>query len=65
MAKTKKAAPKRKPGRPATGRDPLTALRLPPPLLATIDAWADKRGASRSDAMRQLIEAGLKRRTKA
>jgi hypothetical protein len=64
MAKPKKAAPKRKPGRPATGRDPVTALRLPPVLLEQIDSWASERDISRSDAMRQLIEAGLKRRLK-
>jgi len=30
----------------------------------TIDAWAAERGTNRSDAVRQLIEAGLKRRPK-
>jgi metal-responsive CopG/Arc/MetJ family transcriptional regulator len=30
-----------------------------------IDKWADATGVKRSDAIRQLIEAGLKRRPKA
>ena len=64
MAKLKKAVPKRRPGRPATGRDPLTALRLPAETTAAIDAWAEEAGTSRSGAIRQWIEAGLKRRPK-
>jgi hypothetical protein len=65
MAKLKKALPKRRPGRPATGgRDPLTALRLPAKTTAAIDAWAKEAGTSRSGAIRQWIEAGLKRRPK-
>ncbi len=67
MAKSPKAKAehKRKPGRPATGVDPVIPIRLPAPLTAAIDAWAAKVGTNRSDAMRQLLEAGLKRRPKA
>jgi len=47
-------------GRPATGRDPVSAVRLPPELTAEIDAWAAKSGmTSRSDAIRKLVEMGL------
>jgi hypothetical protein len=62
MAKSPKAKaePKRKPGRPATGVDPVTPIRLPAHLTAAIDAWAAKVGTNRSDAMRRLLEAGLK-----
>jgi len=33
-------------------------------LIAAVDAYAAKAGTNRSDAMRRLIEAGLKRRQK-
>jgi hypothetical protein len=52
---------KRKPGRPATGQTPLVAFRPPVELTKAIDAWAADRGVSRSEAMRLLIEAGLRR----
>ncbi len=55
------AAPKRKMGRPATGRDPMLGGRVPAETIAAIDAYAAKVGTTRSDAMRRLIEAGLKR----
>lgn len=47
-------------GRPPTGITPLVAFRPPAELVAAIDAWAAKAGVSRSEAMRQLIERGLK-----
>jgi hypothetical protein len=54
------AKKRRGPGRPATGKDPLVALRLPPATIKTIDDWAAQNGvASRSQAMRVLIEKGL------
>lgn len=58
--KAKKVTPKG-PGRPATGRDPVVALRLSPDLQAAIDRWAAQqpRKASRSEAIRQLIELSL------
>jgi Arc/MetJ-type ribon-helix-helix transcriptional regulator len=47
-------------GRPATGRDPVSAIRLPAELTTAIDKWAAKNGApSRSDAIRRLVELGL------
>jgi hypothetical protein len=62
MAKSNKVIPKKKRGRPATGRDPLTALRLPPPLLKAVETWATKQTdePNRSEAIRRLVELGLK-----
>ena len=51
----------RRPGRPATGKDPLVALRLPPVMIKAVDDWAARNGVrSRSEAMRDLIDGGLK-----
>lgn len=62
MAKSKQVVPKKRRGRPATGRDPVTAIRLSEELRANIDAWAavqeDELG--RSEAIRRLVELGLK-----
>jgi hypothetical protein len=52
-------------GRPRTGITPLVAFRPPQQLIEAIDAWAAAAEVSRSEAMRRLIEAGLKRRPKA
>jgi hypothetical protein len=35
-------------------------MRLPAILAAAIDAWAGKAGITRSEAMRQLVEHGLR-----
>ena len=49
-------------GRPSTGADPVTAIRLSADLRANVDAWAagqeDQPG--RSEAIRRLVELGLK-----
>ena len=59
MAKSKKVLPKAR-GRPATGRDPVSAIRLPLELTASIDKWAERYAVgSRSEAIRRLIEFGL------
>jgi hypothetical protein len=59
MAKSIKVIPKRR-GRPATGRDPVSAIRLPVELTAAIDKWAARNeAASRSDAIRRLVELAL------
>ena len=58
MAKSTEVA-KKKPGRPATGNDPLISARVPPATIAAIEAWAGKNGATRSEAIRRLIELGL------
>ena len=61
----KKAAPKKR-GRPAKpgGKDPVVPARLPLSLVEAIDTLAAANGVTRSEAMRQLIEAGLKRKAK-
>jgi hypothetical protein len=62
MKKSIGSYPKRKRGRPATGKDPLLNFRSPPELTAKID---DLRASqpdiqpSRSEAIRQLVERGL------
>ena len=67
MAKssTEKVTPKR-PGRPATGRDPVLTLRFPPALRSAIEAWAkqQKDKPSRSEAIRRLIEFALAAKSK-
>jgi Ribbon-helix-helix protein, copG family len=58
----KKVLPKKR-GRPATGRDPVTAIRLPADLKAEIDQWVKRQEdkPSRSEAIRALIERGLRK----
>jgi Arc/MetJ-type ribon-helix-helix transcriptional regulator len=47
-------------GRPATGKDPFVGTRMPQHLIREIDAWAKHNtGASRSEAIRRLIEQAL------
>lgn len=57
---SKKIVPKKR-GRPATGKDPVTAIRLSNEMRGRIDAWAggqaDKPG--RSEAIRRLVEMAL------
>ena len=57
----KKNAVRKRPGRPATGQDPVTAIRLSKEMRAAVDAWAaaqdDEPG--RSEAIRRLVELGL------
>lgn len=61
MPKSAPMKPKKKRGRPATGRDPVTAIRLPEDLRVRVEAWAAKQGdaPSRSEAIRRLVEIGL------
>jgi hypothetical protein len=59
MAKSIKVNQKKR-GRPATGRDPVSAVRLPVELTAAIDKWAQQNEANRSQAIRRLVELGLK-----
>lgn len=51
--------PKKKRGRPATGKDPLLGVRVPPETTLRIDALAADEGITRSEAVRRLIELGL------
>ena len=67
MRKTsrKKVVPKRR-GRPATGHDPVSAIRLSPTLKAKIDNWARQEDdqPSRSEAIRRLLNLALPTGTK-
>jgi len=61
MAKSIKVTPiKKGRGRPATGKDPHVALRMPAGLIALVDMWAMHQETGRSDAIRRLVELGLK-----
>jgi len=51
---------KRSRGRPATGKDPLVGVRLPPEMIKQIDTWAKREGVtSRSEAIRRLVDQSL------
>jgi ribbon-helix-helix CopG family protein len=56
----------KKPGRPATGRDPAVTIRLPEKVLDDVETWAAKQGGdlNRSQAIRRLVELGLKAKGK-
>jgi Arc/MetJ-type ribon-helix-helix transcriptional regulator len=60
MKKSILVKPKR--GRPPSGgRDPFVGVRLAENLITEIDAWAaDNDLPSRSEAIRRLVELGLK-----
>jgi predicted DNA-binding protein len=51
--------PKKKMGRPATGHDPVVAVRLSVAMMDRIKRWARANGFSRSEGIRRLIERGL------
>lgn len=44
----------------ATAGHPVSAVKLPAVLTAQIDAWARAHGINRSEAIRRLVELGLK-----
>ena len=52
--------PKKRPGRPATGRDPQIVVRMPATLIANVDEWGMSNDIARSEAIRRLVELGLK-----
>jgi hypothetical protein len=57
-----KMKPKRGPGRPTKLEDGINAgVRISAALSAEIDAWAKAAGMSRSDAMRQFLQDGVRR----
>jgi hypothetical protein len=62
MKASKKNVVRKRPGRPATGQDPVTAIRLSKEMRAAVDGWAaaqdDEPG--RSEAIRRLVELGLR-----
>jgi hypothetical protein len=49
----------KKRGRPATGLGITLTTRVPPEIAQAVDLWAEANGATRSKAVRQLIEIGL------
>lgn len=59
MARRGSKAPKR--GRPATGVDPLIAVRLPADLLDRLDREARAAGVDRSKAIRRFVADGIAR----
>lgn len=59
MVRSIQVQPKKR-GRPATGKDPLVGARFPQELIDAIDAWASQNDASRSEAIRRLVELGLR-----
>jgi hypothetical protein len=65
MKKSIKVTPKKRRGRPATGRDPHVTSRMPPGLLAEVEAWATANDTTRSEAIRRLVELGLTVKTPA
>jgi len=64
MKKSIKVIPKKRPGRPAIGRAPRVTSRMPPGLIAEVEAWATANDTTRAEAIRQLVELGLTIRTK-
>jgi len=58
---------RKKPGRPATGTDPLMGFRAAPAIRASIVRWAENQPdtPTLSEAIRRLVELGLKARPKA
>jgi len=51
-------------GRPATGTDPSRTFRLSDEFMADLEAWAQANGVTRSEAIRRLVEIGLKAKDK-
>jgi len=52
---------RKKRGRPATGTEPVTAIRLSPEMRVAIDTWAARQDGkpSRSEAIRRMIDQAL------
>jgi hypothetical protein len=55
---------RKKAGRPATGTEPLYGVRITDALMTQIMKWASANGATRSEAIRRLVEIGLKAKGK-
>jgi len=59
--------PRKKRGPPATGKGEPVVVRMHPPMLAGLDEWIAKQKQpfpSRPEAIRRLVEIGLKAKTK-
>ena len=61
---SKRVIPKKR-GRPATGNDPVRSFRMPDELMDRIDIWSTDQDdrPSRAEAIRRLVEIGLKVKT--
>ena len=55
---------RKKPGRPATGTEPLYGVRIADELMGRIEKWAGENSAGRSEAIRGLVELGLNAKRK-
>ncbi len=55
---------KKRRGRPASGQDPLMSARVPSEVVAAIKAWQTSHGVTGSEAIRRLVELGLKAKGK-
>jgi hypothetical protein len=56
---------KRKPGRPSTlAASEYVGVRLPRGIVEALDGWAEKNETTRSEAIRRLVELGLKAKGK-
>ncbi|WP_126257777.1 ribbon-helix-helix protein, CopG family [Bradyrhizobium sp. LVM 105] len=60
MKKSIKVAPKRRGRPPSGGRDPGVHIRLPEQMIEAIEAYSTSEGTTRSEAIRRLVEIGLK-----
>ena len=60
MKKSIKVAPKKRGRPPSGGRDPHVAARMSRALIAGVEAWAVAHETSRSEAIRRLVELGLR-----
>jgi len=63
MKKSIKVTPKKRRGRPATGKDPHVTARMPGELINQVEAWGTSHGLGRSEAIRRLVELGLSVKT--
>jgi hypothetical protein len=66
MKQSRKRVLPKKRGRPATGNDPVRSFRMSDELVAVIDAWSANQEdrPSRAEAIRRLVELGLKAKGK-
>jgi hypothetical protein len=60
MTKLNKVHPNKKRGRPAMGKHPLASARLPWTLIDQIEEWCATTHVGCSEAIRQLLEIGIK-----
>jgi hypothetical protein len=66
MKTSRKRVTPNKRGRPATGKHPLVSTRMPSELIASVEVWAaaQEDDPGRSEAIRRLVEHGLKAKAK-